>query len=77
MKDSIKVLVSILSGLAIAFACFWGVNHIIDMLVGGLTGELKILVKIGLWVISVGAVSWISIFLGIFIGGIVLRILDK
>lgn len=73
-----KEIISIIIGIAIFIGGFYLSAEIIDSLTSGLVGDnLRIIMKIVLWIVGFSLITTISIILGTIIGGLVYLILPN
>lgn len=74
-----KTLLSFISSVLTFIFGFWLDNQFINWCVSHLSnphGDLALLVKIGLWVVTFSTTICLSFWLGIMIGGLIYTILD-
>lgn len=67
-----KTIISILVGLIVFVLCFMGMGSLISWITSGIEShDFRVIMKIVLWIISVGGTIWLGIILGALAGGLV------
>jgi hypothetical protein len=71
MKELLRISLSFLFGLAAFVGVFLGVGELIELIIKGSSGDIKVILRVVLWIVGIGFTLFMGILIGWLVGNIV------